>query len=160
MPFHFTPIWPVTPEHCLLDKSPISVPSDINVMPLTSSRCLMRVSGCTAGVRSVITGTRWQMGACPSEAAQQVPNGAGVPAKTRDCPIPPKSLPAALLLVSSAGPDHIAPSLSIRGFFFYSVSLSSTVLFVFRSDHLHCTQPAPSDASECIYYDSQKLDSI
>lgn len=71
MPFHFTPIWPVTPEHCLLDKSPISVPGEINAIPLTSSQRLMRVSGCTAGVRSVITGMRWQMGACPSEAAQQ-----------------------------------------------------------------------------------------
>lgn len=44
--------------------------------------------------------------------------------------------------------------------FFYLVSLSSTVLFIFQSDHLHCTQPAPSNASERIYYDSQKLDSF
>lgn len=42
--------------------------------------------------------------------------------------------------VLGCDPHHTTPSLPIR-VFFYWLSLSSTVLFRFQSDHLHHTQP-------------------
>lgn len=144
--------WPVTPEHCLMDKYPVSVPSEINGTPLTVSQILMQVSGCVGNVQSLIAGKCCQMG------ADAAPRGWGACQGTS----PSKSLLSALSHISSAGPGlWPTPSCSALSIsLFYSVSSSSTVLFIFQSDHLHCTQPAPSHASECIYYDSQKLDSI
>jgi len=79
-----------------MEKHPISIPSGINVMPLKISQLLIHVSGCMEDVQSMISG--------PVRLLRGMPHGDKVPAEKRDRLILPKSLPAALLHISNAGP--------------------------------------------------------